>query len=38
LSFSYRMVARPKNVEHERLPVLEIPPTREWNAPELEPD
>jgi hypothetical protein len=35
LSFSYRIAARPKDVEHERLAAIEIPPTREWKAPKL---
>ena len=37
VSFSYRIVARPKDIDHQRLVVVETPPTREWKAPELEP-
>jgi hypothetical protein len=35
LSFSYRLVARPKDVDHERLAVLEIPLIPQPRAPEL---
>ena len=36
LSFSYRILARRNDVDHERLAVVEIPPTPELQAPELE--
>jgi hypothetical protein len=36
LGFSYRIVARRTDVDHERLAVVEIPPTPELQAPELE--
>ena len=36
LGFSYRIVARRKDVTHERLAVVEIPPALERRAPELD--